>query len=257
MIYSYDYAAGPGPFPQGQVTSTKGLETIQRYFSILILTLILIGYPLVGVLTSYLGVESRTLSEPYRILVFGLSIFLIGSGVFSPLRGKIDLWLLAFLFLYLGRLCYDLKYNNIPGNRYALQFYLIAVLAPVLAVSIGRFPKTSDMQIGRVVLLLGTAIAALTLAAESLGLAYNPWADQGVLDVRLGFEALNPITLGHTGVITMICGLFMLDEKGQSKFWQLLAILALILGSAVMVKAGSRGALLSFLICSFWFSSFL
>ena len=172
-----------------------------------------------------------------------------------PLRGKLDLWLFAFLLLYFIRLLYDFNFNVIPGNKYALQYFSIAVLVPVLAVSIGRFPKTTDLSIGKMVLCLGTLVAALTLAAEMLGLAYNPWEDQGVLNVRLGFEALNPITLGHTGVITMMCSLYLLGESGQSKAWRIIASLALLLGSAVVVKAGSRGALIALALCTIWFGT--
>ena len=214
-----------------------------------------IGYPLVGVLVTLLHLNGRELSIPFRLGVLGLSFALFFQGWLGRARHliRLDIPLSAFLLIYLVRLVYDFFYADINGTRDILEFYLVATIIPTLAAGVGRIEPRFDPVLSRWVLGVGVATMLLTLAARQLGLAYNPWADQGVETTRLGFEAVNPISLGYAAAITLWAAIFNLTAYRGRIRWILLSLLALPTSSIVLLAAGSRGPLIAAVVGGVWF----
>jgi O-Antigen ligase len=232
------------------------LPMLQRNGALLVFLLCLVGYPLVGMLVTFAGLPSQVVTIPFRALVAGLSLAVIVSGLFTRLRGRLDVWLCLFLTLYLVRLLYDRSFAFIPGNDEALLFYLGTVLLPVTAACLGGAAHYTDSQIAKPLLLMTGLIVVLGLLAQVSGLGYNPWLElYGVRDIRLGFEAVNSITLGNAASTAALVGLYIAITSGNSVFWRASAIFTFGLGSYLMVQAGSRGALIGFVMAIIWYGA--
>jgi O-antigen ligase len=89
---------------------------------------------------------------------------------------------------------------------------------------------------------------------QSLGLAYNPWEQYGTTQARLGFEALNPISLGHIVGSAILAAIVIISRNGQSNFWRFAAIITIITGSILLIQAASRGSIVAIAIALLWFS---
>ncbi len=225
----------------------------QNYCGLFVFICSLVSYPVFGLLSSIFGLETQSITTPYRSIVLTISLITISVSLFIKNRIVIDKWLLIFLLMYLIRIIYDLNNNSIENNRFSVIFFIVVVCIPLTSILISNIFYFKESFIGKGLLAVGLFGGAMALLASAAGLGYNPWEDQGITDVRLGFTAVNPITLGNLGVTTTICGLFLLSEKDTSRMWQLLCIVAIAVGGVLAIRAGSRSALIALILCSIWF----
>ncbi|MES0100067.1 O-antigen ligase family protein [Mesorhizobium sp. M0019] len=200
------------------------------------------GYPLIGVFSSATGREDAKLSIAFRILVIALS----GIAFFWSDRHKAwrfgDVWLFAFAALYLTKLGIDADYN-IDGASDALVFALITSVVPaaLLALSTNTWSE------------INVAWALFTVGALSVaGIVWLQYSGSNAVLVdttdRVYFERLNPISVGHAGLTTLIAS-YTLLRFDQSKIIKIV-ILSVVSASAVAIYlAAARGPLVALGCC--------
>jgi hypothetical protein len=220
---------------------------------LLLFVLAFVGYPLVGLTVSILGVETTIFTLPYRLAILVLSCALLFSRLLTPFQKVPDFWLITFMLMYLARLLFDMLFNSILGNMEALAFYVAIVLIPTLAILCSNMLVYSDQTIARCIVALGLVEVTLALAAQTFALAENPWG--AVSDERrLGFVGLNPISLGYLATTTVIASGFLLTLPYEKYKWKAFSVAGLLLGCTVMLAAGSRGPIISIAICMVFYA---
>lgn len=85
----------------------------------------LIGYPLIGLIASNMGLDAETSSIPYRAVVVALAMTVIVLSLFKPLQFKPMFWLMAFWAAYSIRLGWD-AITGVPGVGMAALFVVIS-----------------------------------------------------------------------------------------------------------------------------------
>lgn len=207
----------------------------------LVLALAMFGYPLIGNVVSLLGIDSRTLSLPFRGLVMALSLFLLlRSGSLRLTGGRM---LLLLIWLGYGlRLVYDLAITGIEGADYALQFFLAGCVLPAFA----QLAADDYRQETFAALAFGVAAAgcAATVAGSMLG--HFGESDLTESTGRLSTVALNPVSLGHLAVSAVIIGVVLWRHSGIRAR---VAIFAGMLAAIYcLVMSGSKGPVLALVV---------
>ncbi len=235
------------------VSPASAIARLRQRAALLLLVAVSFGFPITALIVTFLSLDSQSLTVPYRIAIAALSVVIILLGLFTRTRGRLDPWLTLFLVMYLARLIYDYSTNSIIGNLEAIQFYVAVVLLPLLAINLGGGADHDDAVFAKLMVVVGLAAASMALIAQSLGLGYNPWEIYGTTDVRLGFQALNSISLGHASTTTALTSLFILLGTNLHARWKLIALAALAISGTLLITAGSRGALIAFVVSICWF----
>jgi O-antigen ligase len=230
------------------------ISRVQSAIAFVLLVLTIIGFPFAALLETFAGTGSQSVTIPYRVLIAVLSIAVLGLMAFTRMRGKLDPWLCLFMALYLLRLIYDYQTNYINGNMFAIQFYLGIVVLPMLAIALGGVSRFEDETLARWIMAGGLVISLMAAFGQSFGLAYNPWEQYGTTQARLGFEALNPISLGHIVGSAILAAIVIISRNRQNAFWRIGGIVTIITGSILLIQAGSRGAIVAIAIAILWFS---
>lgn len=210
----------------------------------IIFALLLVGYPIVGVITSLTGSETSTYAIGFRIIIVGVSLLSICIGI---LRGtfRIDWLIFGFLVLYLIRLIYDYGYLGSVDIERALPFFVSSVFMPVLglAAAARRFDERSAalycVIVGTIACLMVTYVIRETDLVSQEVLARTAG--------RVELNALNPIALSYLGLFTAASALYRLTRL-QSGVLIALCCLAIPLGLYVFFMGGSRGPVLAMLV---------
>lgn len=211
-------------------------------------TVVLVGYPAIAPLAALIGMSSRVVTIPYRGVVAAISLALVLVGIASRrfYHGLLLFPLAAFWVLYMARLILDTLAAPIPLRMSLGEYYMFTigtVLLPLMAFLV--VPTTRALEWARQwILMVGAAacVANLLLAAAAL-----PLSRLGLGSVRLSIETLNPISLGHTGVMTAILAAFELLRSESVAKRRFLAIAALGAGIVAMIASGSRGPVFALL----------
>lgn len=198
------------------------------------------GYPLVGILSSVTAAADDKLSIAFRILV----VCLCGLSFLFSDRQKAwrfgDVWLLSFAGLYLLNLGIDYETR---GASDTLVFAMVTSIVPAafLALSTKRW---SEINVAWALFAVGTlsvvGIVWLQYSGSSAVLLDNSY--------RVHFERLNPISIGHAGLTTLIASytLITFPQRKILKF----AIFAVVVASAVaMYLAAARGPAVALACC--------
>lgn len=200
---------------------------------------VIIGYPMAGLVASAMDWDSTVSSIPIRVLILILSAWLwLTAGRPGGNRG--GLWLGLFGGAYLVRLLWDIGVAQLPGAVEALLFFLATVVIP--AASIWRAGSSLDeTQTMRLLFILGSAICIFALGLHALGIGQ----DRSLTEVtgRLSFEALNPISIGHTAVSTLIAAL-CIARHGLRPGQATLLLAGGLAAGATLLLAASRGPLI-------------
>ncbi len=207
---------------------------------------VVLGYPVAALLASAMNWDSEIASIPFRILILVLSVWL-WLTTRNPRRRRGGLLLALFGTAYLLRLLWDLSIAQVPGAAEAMVFFLATVAIPTAALWRGA-TSLSEAQVMRLLFMLGSAICIATLGMHALGVGQ----DRSFTEVtgRLWFEALNPITLGHTAASTLIAALCLVRHGLRPGHAPLLITGGLAAGTTLLLAA-SRGPLLSLVVVGF------
>lgn len=199
----------------------------------------LVGYPLVGLLGSLFNLGSA-LSIAYRLVV-------VAIGAWALLRLKrrhwtaLDLTLVLFFGFYALRLGID--WPSTPGDiEFHVTFLLVACLVPAALISMAT-QQWHQQQVVLAMLIVGAPAVALAVLVPELS------GDDSYYAIgRLSYDKVNPITLGHHALTTLIAaGCYWRFAQGKiSK-----VMLLLVMGMCVwgLVSAGSRGAWVAAFAC--------
>ena len=219
-------------------------NTIGVWLFALVFALTLIGYPVAGVASSALGLSSLESSIPLRAFVVLLAFVLILHVIGARQTARLAPLILLFWWIYLIRLFWDLGTGEFDRADQALLFFIGTVVIPVLAIMIGAI-HYDERVTARVTFAIGAFVCAASLAMNYLGIGEA--ADLTETTGRLSTESLNPITLGHVAVTTIIAALVLWKQPGLPG-----GRLALLGGGAValgcLVLAASRGPILALMV---------
>ncbi len=213
--------------------------------------LTLIGYPIFGLLSSLLNVDSTSTSIAFRVGVVVLALLLLLNSLLTHRWWRQQRWLLAFWALYGARLVWDGIIAGQPGVPEALVFYTLAVLLPCTALGMNA-AKFEERRALRLMILLGGTVCVGAVAMHTFGLGQARRLSD--LTDRLFFEALNPISLGHAAVTTLIAVLCITRQRPNRTMLSFSLVVAAAAGACV-VLSGSRGPMLALAVCVMLFAA--
>jgi hypothetical protein len=202
-----------------------------------IVALSVIGYPVAGVMSVILDVDSRVTSIPFRLLVDLLAGMAVMITIQRPKRASLPyLPLFALLWLYLLRLIWDLQRPEFEAVGTDTLFYISSALIPALAAGL-LARHWNDQTVASAIFFTGSMACALVLIVDLSGFAGNRslTAAQG----RLRLDTINPITLGQAGASVMI-GAAVLWSRWRTLLGRAQLLAGTGIGAWVLVLANSR-----------------
>lgn len=209
----------------------------------LLIVLSTIGYPLSGLLTTVVLPGQTAINYAFRLVVVGLALT---AAIYSLLfRRKRQFSLIIFLFfcLYSYRLYYDALIDYLPGADLVSYYFFGTVVIPVFAVGVGTrlFDDLAFAFWTFVVSAIECAgiLMVMVFAPGTVGAATE---EQG----RLSFDALNPITIGYTGVTAVLSAIYLWPRASRGVRFVLATTIAI--GGYIIILSGSRGPLVALLL---------
>lgn len=175
----------------------------------LLFALVVAGYPLFGLLAALLNVDSVVLSVPYRLIVLALSGWLLGVGTGRHVPSMWVAFFWIFLLLYAVRLLWDLG-AGVPEAAGSLAYFTTTVLIPVAALARTDL-RGQEPALSRQLVLWGGGASLLAVGMQALGLGQSRSLTEQV--GRLFFEAVNPITLAHAAVTSLLAMMCLLRHR--------------------------------------------
>ena len=208
----------------------------------------IIGFPLLALVTTALGVPTTILSIIFRTFAALGALFLTFLKV-QPTNRAVTFLFLAFWVVYFSRLTFTTAFDPSSLTR-PLSYYWIwsfgTCFLPALSIVLTFEPEVKD-RLGFPLLLL--VVIALFLAVVFGGTSVRGGGDSIVEIGRLNIDSLNPISMGHLGVTGVLIGICAF-LSGQLRSSMLpLAIIAMLFGGATTILANSRGPLLAMAAC--------
>lgn len=221
---------------------------LRARISLWVWILSIIGYPVVGLTSTALNWEGASASIPFRACVLGLSllVLLTTNRLVPNLRGC--QWLLVFWVIYTFRLAWDAVAVGRPGAGEAMFMFLFLSVFPALAVGVGGGNRISERDAAWRLGLLGSLACLLALLMQAFGWGIDQTLDSKWSEGRLAFVSVNPITLGHAGCTVLICVMCLAGYR-SNVVEKIFIVSMAILGCACLMAAGSRGPLVSLVIC--------
>ncbi|MBQ3785527.1 MAG: O-antigen ligase family protein [Alphaproteobacteria bacterium] len=220
----------------------------------------LLGYQLATTLllplSSDAEILSTTVTYPYRAVVFVLAFFLI---VASPVnrqvqrQNRMTVLYVVFMFVYFIRILVDIFIRQIyvlPSWRSTvLQYMFIVVIPAILAmlrsVQYIDFQKLSKWMFwGGVVLLVALILNQNTL----IQIEYEEMT-RGEGNVAMG-----SLNLGYSCVVVSLIALSVLSGDNRGKLFRRLFVwLVFLVSFVIMLRAASRGPLVTFIAIMLFF----
>lgn len=200
------------------------------------------GYPLIGLLSSVTAAADEKFSIAFRFLV----VCLCGLSFLFSDRQKAwrfgDIWLFYFVGLYMLKLGLD-AHDEIGKASDSLVFAMITSIVPAAFLALAT-SKWSEINVAWALF----AVGALSVA----GIVWLQYSGSSTVltdnSDRVYFERLNPISIGHAALTTLIASYVLIRVPQRTMIK--LAILAVVFGSAVtMYLAGARGPFVALACC--------
>lgn len=222
--------------------STRSIEAERRPWILwsisLIIALSMIGYPIASTLADLLGVDNAVINYPYRGLIVLLSIAITITGI-SMGHFRVPLLVALFMLAYLLRLFSDMASIDLPQVDRDTIFYVSSVLIPTIAMGAAHF-YYEERNASLIFVALGTL--ACLMIIQSL-VANNVIGTEIDLSRRNYLEALNPISIAYTGILTATASYNALSYvKRRTRLFVIWP--ALVLGVLTFLVGGSRGPLI-------------
>ena len=219
---------------------------IATWLFCLLIALVVAGYPVAGFFAAYFDLPSRVMSIPFRLLVAGLALFLLGFAIWrhelrDPARACHWVkWTLFFFALYTTHLVANFI-TGYPNAVYQLSFFLLAVLLPVLALLFCDV-RQSAPRVGWMIV----GLCVFSIFAIIIGEYFQSFGDRSTsYQARLAIETVNPITLGHLALSLLLT---VIALRVSLTRWTILPVFGMIgLGLVCLSYTGTRGAYLALL----------
>lgn len=206
--------------------------------------LVITGYPFIALIGSFLNLETIIVSLPFRIGIILLSAILwVNSPSIFSLFFKSP-WLTLLFIIYFFRLLWDSYIVKLPGAPDALLFYLITVLIPSILFSLNT-PTLNQKYTAKIILFLGGGICTLIMFMQIFNIELSRQYEDSD---QLFFEGLNPISIGHSAVTTIIVSLYLFRQQ-ITKIKLLIIYFFSFTAIFVLLLSGSRGPTVSLIAC--------
>lgn len=242
--------------PHGPKTGTWGFAVhshrgradafLSFMFSFLLGAAVL-GFPLVAIVSTIVDQENDSISLAYRVAIdlvsVGVIVYALAATPFRTLGG-VPRPVKIIAVLYVVRLVTDYGIG-LPGVETAAIYFLGITILPMMALTLiapYRNP-TKDL-----LLLLGIG-AAFCISFVLLSVSHNV----SLMDATSSFYGreslarLNPISVGHAGVSTLIVAVSFVYSDA-SKWKKITVLLVAAAAIACVILSGSRGPLVSVVI---------
>lgn len=227
--------------------------TVKIYHIYLIL--LISGFLAVSLLPNLLGIKNESFSILFRMIILGLSIFIILSSVFSrtfkPLNLRPFIWFLLFWMLYCFRVFYDLYYDPInlylgtSASEYA-QFAYGVVFIPAFSL---LFIFSKNISLNLVLKWIYRIIFFSLILA--IIFRFNTGAEgRSVGNIEIGI-----LFFGQYGASLSILSVFFLS-RDKISIKSLFYILGFILGFIGIFISASKSPFLALLLVTFIFVIF-
>ena len=192
---------------------------------------------------------SRKVTIPYRLITLIISIIVILINFKKPIAKSstaFKILLLYWLFLII-RIIYDLYFspNVFISDKSQLWLYVFGICLPALISTLKSYEYIAFDKLFLWV-FLGTLISAL-IAFFSNAI----WLSES-LSRQSGNIALNTISLGHLGASGILLSMYGIAQKKNNLKIKLLLSLSLVLFLITLLRAGSRGPLVSLIVVIFF-----
>lgn len=210
-----------------------------------LLLLVILGYPVVGTYTSFLYLEDRSIAIAFRGLLFAYALGVVAFALIRlphrTLRGPYPAILLFFL-IYGLRLFVDSQSGLFPDVGEAILLFVGGVVTPVAAVSlISRYHRPIDPAPFFVV---GGILCVTLLIMNALGIT-GFFSEAEEFAGRLGLARLNPISIGHVCVTTLIAAFAVYSGRSSLGWFRWLLLPACGVALICLYLTGSRGPAVS------------
>ena len=199
------------------------------------------GYPIAALISTYLGIADGTTTLPFRIFVFVLALAALWVGARRTSLSAPDGWLIAFWLVYSCRLIWDTYFEYVDGAEDALLVFVVTVLVPAISLAlisrtwVERSVALCLMAVGVLVCLTALWLNTQDMVADAL------YYKTG----RLGFDKVDPITLGHVACTTLFASVALVACE-PSKIFRAAALAASGIALAMLYFVASRGPLVAF-----------
>lgn len=230
------------------------------FIALLFVFLSLLGYQLATTallpIASDSAAVSQTVTYPYRAVVFVLAFFLI---VATPFEKKISssrratIIYIVLMLVYFIRILVDIFVRQVyiqPGfQRVVLQYMFIAMIPSIWATA--RCAKYIDFnRLNQWLMIGGVLLLGVTVWNQNSLIA----AEYEEMARGEGNVALNSIGFGHTCVSVFIVFFsWIACNKEGKRIWKAVLILLMVMSFVLMLRAASRGPLVSFVIVLLFF----
>jgi O-antigen ligase len=209
------------------------------------MALAIFGYPIAAMTSTFAGINDDYLSILSRVFVVAVAglLFLriLPVAKLQPVDGLVALFIVAYLF----RLVWDGWIGQVAGAWPALLFFSVSVIAPGVVIAITA-RQWNDQEVARTILSIGFILCVGALTLQALGRDLG--AENESYTNRLSLDRLNPITIGHIGCTTALAALIRW-KTALTNGKRAIVLLAAGSGLITLFLAGSRGPLVSFIVC--------
>ena len=199
------------------------------------------GYPIAALISTYMGIADDRTTLPFRIFVVVLALAALWIGARRTSLSAPDGWLIAFWLVYSCRLIWDTYFQYVDGAEHALLAFVVTVLVPAIALAlitrtwVERSAALCLMVVGVLVCLTALWLNTRDMVADAL------YYERG----RLGFDKVDPITLGHVACTTLFASVALVACE-PSKIFRAAALAASGIALAMLYFVASRGPLVAF-----------
>jgi O-antigen ligase len=202
------------------------------------------GYPIAALISTYYGIADDSITVPFRMFVVALAFASVWAGARRASLSAPDVWLMTFWAIYTFRLIWDSYFASVEGAESALLAFMVTGVVPAVAlVLISKTWVERNVVLCLMVLGVLVCLGGWWLGTSDVG-DDRAFFDEGG---RLGFDKVDPITLGHIACTTLFASVALLVYE-RSKLYRLLALLAGCLALAMLYLAASRGPLVAFAV---------
>lgn len=240
------HPAPPRPVGGNFVLIPAGLTRFLGIVVSLLLLLSVLGYPMVGVGGSLYLVESRDFAIGFRAFVLLLSAGMIGVALARVPTGVLRFLpvpMAVLVLIYTIRLIADGMSGQFPEISEVSLYFFGTCVIPALAIAV-LAPFHSPHRDAPMFLVAGAILCVFILITSQAEFGATVDAAQ-IGEGRLNLTRLNPISIGHVGVTTLVAVLAVYFEPGHARWLKLLLIPAAAVALIAVFAAGSRGPLVS------------
>lgn len=235
------------------------ITKINVFFSTLSFVLCIVGYSLATTfflpVSSNLESVSKSVTVPYRafaLCLMLLVIFLNFKKTIFPTNIPLIILMLYWFFLII-RIFSDiyLRTDYFFTDTSQLWLYIFGICLAGLYSTIKSFDHINTEK--ALYFVWVGVILMLTLTLFSNQALLSNTDNEYRVDANV---ALNTISYGNYGVLGLFLSIFILIKKDIKKYLKIIAVLSIVLCVYSVLRSGSRGPILGFLIVIlFWFFS--